>query len=76
MATKPNSVFTLGTIISVDLANRVCARLDLACEISAGNFSWAHDGSCTQFTAPRQLGSVNYRIAQAVIDGLRIGLFY
>jgi hypothetical protein len=76
MATKTHSVFTLGTIISAELAKRVCDKLDIACEIAAGNFSWSHDGNCTQFTAPRQLGTVNYRIAQAIIDGLRIGLFY
>ena len=76
MTTKTASVFTLGTIINAELATRVCDKLDIACEIATGNFSWAHDGNCTQFTAPRQLGSVNYRIAQAIIDGLRIGLFY
>jgi hypothetical protein len=69
------SEFCYGAHLDDDLAQRICKQMERACQIAKGDFSYRYNNGCTWFVAPRRMGSANHRIANAVLDGFRIGVF-
>jgi hypothetical protein len=66
---------TLGFIVERHAADKLCHALDCACELAHGNFKVTFDHGCTTFIAPRLLGLNSFRIAKALVDGFRLGVF-
>ena len=65
--------FYIGFNLRDHLAEKICTRLNFACEIANGSFTFEREGACTAFIAPRKLGKVNERIVRALLEGFRLG---